>query len=106
MSNRRLPLVAAVYLGTFVALLDISIVNVALPTIQIALGIDFAGLQWVIDAYTLCLSAFMLSAGLIGDRYGRKRSWLAGIGISWLALPYVQSRPTCRCCWWAGWCKG
>lgn len=81
MSNRRLPLVAAVYLGTFVALLDISIVNVALPTIQIALGIDFAGLQWVIDAYTLCLSAFMLSAGLIGDRYGRKRSWLAGIGI-------------------------
>ncbi|TIM36772.1 MAG: MFS transporter, partial [Mesorhizobium sp.] len=59
MSNRRLPLVAAVYLGTFVALLDISIVNVALPTIQIALGIDFAGLQWVIDAYTLCLSAFM-----------------------------------------------
>ncbi|MEO5755827.1 MAG: DHA2 family efflux MFS transporter permease subunit [Mesorhizobium sp.] len=81
MSNRRLPLVAAVYLGSFVALLDVSIVNVALPTIQQALRTDFSGLQWVVDSYTLCLSAFMLSSGLIGDRYGRKRSWLAGVGI-------------------------
>ena len=81
MPKRRLPLVAAVYLGTFVALLDVSIVNVALPAMQKALRIDFGGLQWVVDAYTLCLSAFMLSAGLIGDRYGRKRSWLAGVGI-------------------------
>ncbi|TPM26985.1 DHA2 family efflux MFS transporter permease subunit [Mesorhizobium sp. B2-3-4] len=77
----RLPLVAAVYLGSFVALLDVSIVNVALPTIQQALNTDFGGLQWVVDAYTLCLSAFMLSSGLIGDRYGRKRSWLAGVAI-------------------------
>ncbi|BCG78838.1 MFS transporter [Mesorhizobium sp. 113-3-3] len=81
MPKNRLPLVAAVYLGTFVALLDVSIVNVALPTIQQALHTDFGGLQWVVDAYTLCLSAFMLSSGLIGDRYGRKRSWLAGVGI-------------------------
>ncbi|RVA76648.1 MFS transporter, partial [Mesorhizobium sp. M7A.F.Ca.CA.001.11.2.1] len=81
MSKHRLPLVAAVYLGSFVALLDVSIVNVALPTIQQALQTDFGGLQWVVDAYTLCLSAFMLSSGLIGDRYGRKRSWLAGVGI-------------------------
>ncbi|QPC91357.1 DHA2 family efflux MFS transporter permease subunit [Mesorhizobium sp. INR15] len=81
MPNRRLPLVAAVYLGSFVALLDVSIVNVALPTIQQALRTDFSGLQWVVDSYTLCLSAFMLSSGLIGDRYGRKRSWLAGVGI-------------------------
>jgi len=81
MPKNRLPLVAAVYLGSFVALLDVSIVNVALPTIQQALRTDFGGMQWVVDAYTLCLSAFMLSSGLIGDRYGRKRSWLAGVGI-------------------------
>ena len=81
MPKNRLPLVAAVYLGTFVALLDVSIVNVALPTIQQALHTDFGGMQWVVDSYTLCLSAFMLSSGLIGDRYGRKRSWLAGVGI-------------------------
>ena len=77
----RFLLVAAVYLGTFMAALDISIVSVALPSIQIALHTDLAGLQWVVGAYALCLSAFMLSAGPIGDRYGRKRSWLAGVVI-------------------------
>lgn len=76
---RRRALVLAVNLGSFIAILDISIVNVALPTLQAALRIDMAGLQWVVDAYALFLSACMLSAGPLGDRYGRKRSWLAGV---------------------------
>ncbi|WP_183023959.1 MFS transporter [Variovorax sp. UMC13] len=79
--RRRLALVAAVYLGSFIATLDVSIVNVALPTLQRALATDLAGLQWVIDIYALCLSAFMLSAGPLGDRFGRKRAWLAGVGV-------------------------
>jgi len=79
--RRRLALVAAVYLGSFIATLDVSIVNVALPTLQRALAADLAGLQWVIDIYALCLSAFMLSAGPLGDRYGRKRAWLAGVAV-------------------------
>ncbi|WP_398500782.1 MFS transporter [Variovorax sp.] len=79
--RRRLALVAAVYLGSFIATLDVSIVNVALPTLQRALATDLAGLQWVIDIYALCLSAFMLSAGPLGDRYGRKRAWLAGVVV-------------------------
>lgn len=78
-ARRRFALVAAVYLGSFVATLDVSIVNVALPALQRALATDFAGLQWAIDVYALCLSAFILSAGPIGDRYGRKRAWLAGV---------------------------
>lgn len=78
---RRAALVAAIYLGTFIATLDISIVNVALPTLQTALGTDLAGLQWVVDSYALCLSAFMLSAGPVGDRWGRKRCWLGGVGL-------------------------
>ncbi|MDQ0609580.1 DHA2 family methylenomycin A resistance protein-like MFS transporter [Variovorax sp. W1I1] len=77
--RRRIALVAAVYLGSFIATLDVSIVNVALPTLQRALSTDLAGLQWVIDIYALCLSAFILSAGPVGDRYGRKRAWLAGV---------------------------
>lgn len=77
--SRRRALVLAVNLGSFITILDISIVNVALPTMQAALRIDMAGLQWVVDAYALFLSAFMLSAGPLGDRYGRKRSWLAGV---------------------------
>ncbi|WP_085596521.1 MULTISPECIES: MFS transporter [unclassified Pseudomonas] len=76
---RRPALVAAAYLGTFLASLDISIVNVALPTLQQALATDLAGLQWVVNAYAICLSAFMLSAGPLGDRFGHKRCWLAGV---------------------------
>jgi MFS family permease len=79
--RRRIALVAAVFLGSFIATLDVSIVNVALPTLQRALSTDLAGLQWVIDIYALCLSAFMLSAGPLGDRYGRKRAWLAGVSV-------------------------
>ncbi|PLP60951.1 MFS transporter [Mesorhizobium loti] len=80
-SFHRRGLVAAVYLGTFMATLAISIVTVALPAIQSALGTDLSGLQWVVGSYALCLSAFMLSAGPIGDRYGRKRVWLIGIAL-------------------------
>jgi EmrB/QacA subfamily drug resistance transporter len=75
----RLAALGAAYLGTFLATLDISIVNVALPTLQQALQTDIAGLQWVINAYTICLSAFMLSSGPIADRYGHKRAWLTGV---------------------------
>ncbi|MGX9698338.1 MFS transporter [Janthinobacterium lividum] len=78
---RRAALVAAAYLGTFLASLDISIVNVALPTLQTALATDMAGLQWVVNAYALCLSACMLSAGPLGDRHGHKRIWLLGVAL-------------------------
>lgn len=76
---RRRAALAAAYLGTFLATLDISIVNVALPTMQTALQTDIAGLQWVVNAYAICLSAFMLSAGPAADRHGHKRAWLAGV---------------------------
>ncbi|WP_420992741.1 MFS transporter [Cupriavidus sp. 30B13] len=76
---RRHALLGAAYLGTFLASLDISIVNVALPTLQTALRTDIAGLQWVVNAYAICLSAFMLSAGPLGDLYGHKRAWMAGV---------------------------
>lgn len=79
--SRRTRAVVAVYLGTFMATLAISIVTVALPAIQAGLHIDFAGLQWVVGSYALCLSACMLSTGPLGDRYGRKRAWLAGVGL-------------------------
>ncbi|OWT66388.1 MFS transporter [Candidimonas nitroreducens] len=81
MTTRRPYAVAAVYLGTFMASLAISIVSVALPAIQADLGVSLSGLQWVVGAYTLCLSAFMLSAGPLADRYGRKRIWLSGVAV-------------------------
>lgn len=80
-ASRRTCAVVAVYLGTFMATLAISIVAVALPAIQAGLHVNLAGQQWVVGSLTLCMSAFMLSAGAIGDRYGRKRTWLGGIAL-------------------------
>lgn len=62
-------------------LLDITIVNVALPDIAGAFGASISGLQWVIDAYTLALAAVLLTAGILADRAGRRLLFLIGIGI-------------------------
>ena len=71
----------AVCLGTFMLLLDITIVNVALPDIQLALNSSFSDLQWIVDAYALTLAAFLLTAGSLADLYGRRRLYLIGLVI-------------------------
>src|SRR5271166_1727941 len=71
----------AVCLGTFMLLLDITIVNVALPDIQRALHSTFSDLQWVVDAYALTLAAFLLTAGSLADMYGRRLLYLIGLAI-------------------------
>jgi EmrB/QacA subfamily drug resistance transporter len=71
----------AVCLGTFMLLLDITIVNVALPDIQRALTSTFSDLQWIVDAYALTLAAFLLTAGSLADMYGRRRLYLIGVVI-------------------------
>jgi EmrB/QacA subfamily drug resistance transporter len=71
----------AVCLGTFMLLLDITIVNVALPDIQDALRSSFSGLQWVVDAYALTLAALLLTAGSLADMYGRRLLYVIGLAI-------------------------
>ena len=71
----------AVCLGTFMLLLDITIVNVALPDIQRALNSSFSDLQWVVDAYALTLAAFLLTAGSLADMYGRRLLYLVGLAV-------------------------
>ena len=61
--------------------LDVTVVNVALPAIARALGADVARLQWVVDAYALAFAAFLLTGGHLGDRFGAKRIYLAGMGL-------------------------
>lgn len=62
-------------------LLDITIVNVALPDIASELDADFEDLQWVVDAYALTLAAFMLTAGALADLLGRRRIFVAGLAV-------------------------
>jgi EmrB/QacA subfamily drug resistance transporter len=69
----------AVCIATFMLLLDITIVNVALPEIRADLDASFADLQWVVDAYALGLAAFLLLAGSLADRIGRRRVFTAGL---------------------------
>src|SRR5436305_4384956 len=75
----------AVCLGTFMLLLDITIVNVALPSIQTDLGSSFADLQWVVDAYALTLAALLLTGGALADMYGRRRLYTIGLVVFSLA---------------------
>jgi EmrB/QacA subfamily drug resistance transporter len=71
----------AVSVATFMLLLDITVVNTALPSIEEDLGASFTELQWVVDAYTLSLAALVLTAGVLADRLGRRRVFAAGLGI-------------------------
>jgi len=90
--DRRWTLVA-VCTTTFMLLLDITVVVVALPKIQVELDASLTGLQWVVDAYSLSLAALILTAGALADRYGRRLLFIGGVvaftfssllcGIAW-----------------------
>jgi EmrB/QacA subfamily drug resistance transporter len=71
----------AVSAGTFMLLLDVTIVNVALPDIERALDASLSDLQWVIDAYALSLAALLLTAGSLADLYGRRIVFAIGLSI-------------------------
>lgn len=81
--NRRTKLLTlgAMCFALFMAMLDNTVVNVALPSIQRHLGSGVSGLQWIIDAYTLVFASFMLSGGTLGDIFGRKRFFLIGLSV-------------------------
>ena len=78
--QRRWVLVATI-LASVVAYIDESVVNIALPAIAKDLAVSVAAIQWVINAYTLCLSAFLLIGGAAGDQFGRRRVFVVGIAI-------------------------
>jgi len=77
---RRWTLVA-VCVTTFMLLLDITIVVVALPSIQRRFGASLTGLQWVVDAYALTLAALILTGGALADRYGRRLLFMVGVVV-------------------------
>ena len=74
----------ATVLGSGIVSLDATVVNVALPRLGRDLDADFAGLQWVLNGYTLSLASLILVGGALGDRFGRRRLFV--IGVVWFAL--------------------
>jgi EmrB/QacA subfamily drug resistance transporter len=77
--ERKWWTLVTVCVATFMLLLDITIVNVALPAIERALDANFSDLQWVVDAYALGLATCVLTGGALADLYGRKRLFLIGV---------------------------
>ena len=83
--ERKWRVLIVVCVAVFMLLLDITVVNVALPNIQTELHTSFTDLQWVVDAYALTLAATILNAGSLGDLLGRKRIFLVSITLFTLA---------------------
>jgi EmrB/QacA subfamily drug resistance transporter len=79
--ERKWRVLIVVCVAVFMLLLDITVVNVALPNIENELHTSFTDLQWVVDAYALTLAATMLNAGSLGDLLGRKRVFLIAIAL-------------------------
>src|ERR687892_2883836 len=78
---RKWITLAVVNVAVFMLLLDITVVNTALPSIREDLDASFTDLQWVVDAYALTLAALVLTAGSLADRLGRRRVFAAGLAI-------------------------
>ena len=72
-------LLAVACAAQFICVLDVSIVNVALPPMQESLGLSATGLQWVVSSYTLTFAGFLLLGGRVGDLCGRKRTFVGGL---------------------------
>ncbi|MDX6666824.1 MAG: hypothetical protein QOK04_204, partial [Solirubrobacteraceae bacterium] len=83
--HRKWWTLIAVCIATFMLLMDITVVNVALPDIQRQLHASFSELQWVVDAYSLMLAALLLTAGSLADLFGRRLVFTAGLVIFTLA---------------------
>ena len=92
--ERKWRTLIIVCVGIFMLLLDITIVNVALPDIQKELHSSFTDLQWVVDAYALTLASTMLNAGSLGDMLGRKRVFVTGVVLFTAASAACGSPPT------------
>ena len=79
--ERKWRVLIVVCVAIFMLLLDITVVNVALPDIEKELNTSFTELQWVVDAYALLLATTMLNAGTLGDLLGRKKVFVTGVGV-------------------------
>lgn len=89
-------IIAATILGSSMAFIDGTVVNVALPALQSALGATIAEVQWVVEAYALLLAALLLTGGALGDLYGRRKVFAAGVALFSIASVWCGLAPNIR----------
>ena len=85
--------------GMLMIVLDVTVVNVALPSIQDDLGFSQSSLAWVVNAYLIAFGGLLLLAGRFGDILGRKSVFMAGLGVFTLASLPLRRWPRARRCW-------
>src|SRR6516165_12709300 len=93
-SSRRWLALVAIAASVLVVGLDLTVLNLALPSMAVSLHASTGDLQWIVDSYSLVLAALILPAGLLGDRYGRKRMLIVALvifGAASLACSYASS---------------
>jgi EmrB/QacA subfamily drug resistance transporter len=91
---RAMLVLVCVSAPSFMLQLDANIVAVSLPSISESLGASFAGIEWVITAYTLSFASLLLPAGALADRFGRKRVLMSGLGLFTLASFFCGAAPS------------
>ncbi len=89
LGSRRWWALAALVLSVLTVSLDATVLNVALPTLALALHASTGALQWMVDAYILVFAGLLLPAGALGDRYGRKRLLM----LAWPSSPPRRRLP-------------
>ena len=83
--NKKWWTLAAVAFGLFMIMLDNTIVNVALPSIERSLHMSISSLEWIVTAYALTFAALLITGGKLGDLYGRRKMFIAGLAVFTLA---------------------
>ena len=89
-------ILAATILGSSMVFIDGTVVNVALPALQSALGAILADVQWVVESYALFLATLLLIGGSLGDLYGRRKIFVAGVVLFSLASAWCGLAPNIR----------
>ena len=103
--SRAVFALAAAILGFFVVTLDAVVVNVALPSVRSGLGGGIAGMQWVVDGYTLLFAALLLSSGSLADRIGARRAFAVGMALFAVASVACGAHRPSACSWSLASCR-
>lgn len=104
-ASRPGAVLTVLLLGYFMAVLDVAIVNVALPTIRSTLHSSGAGLELSVSGYTISYAVFIVTGARLGDLWGHARVFRAGLVLFTLASLAAGWRPAPACWWPSGWCR-